>query len=135
MSGQDAAATAAEPWDDECAPRALAWMPGIGESRVGTFQRWTTCTDNKGKNHPVALFDGDDGRRYSLWICNVVLTKEMDRVDPKVGDRIKISRLADRMSARGRSYRMHRVEVLNRAAHQKSNGSPGSDLKLEVGPS
>jgi len=129
MSGQDAAATAAEPWDDECAPRALAWMPGIGESRVGTFRRWTTCTDSKGKNHPVALFKGDDGRRYSLWVCNVVLTKEMDRADPQAGDRIKISRLADRMSARGLSYRMHCVEVLSRAEPPTARSQP--ELSME----
>jgi len=140
MSGQDAAALAVEPWDDECAPRALAWMPGVDEARIGTFQRWTTRTDSKGKNHPVALFKGDDGQLYSLWVFHVVLTKEMNRADPKVGDRIKVERLADRTSAKGKPYKMHRVTILDRAGPstattaEKDPPSP-PNFALEGGPS
>lgn len=133
MMDLNAIATAVEPWDDEAAPRALAWMPGPGESRVGTFQRWTARTDSNGENHAVALFDGDDGQRYSIWCCTVVLKKAMDRANPQAGDSIRISRLADRTSARGRSYRVHRVVILNRAAHSTGNSSPGADLESEGG--
>ena len=124
MTGQNTATAAVEPWDDEAAPRALAWMPGVGESRIGTFKRWTMCTDRKGENRRVALFDGDDGQRYSLWVYGVVLVKEMDCASPQPGDRLKISRLVDRESARQRFYRVHRVEVLSRAVAVESDTNP-----------
>jgi hypothetical protein len=106
-------------------PIAVAWMPEEGEELVGMFRRWSVRTDANGQDHPVALIRDDAGQLYSVWCLHVVLKKAMHRVDPQPGDRIKIERQGDCMSAKKRIYRMYRVAILKRA------GAPSEDTRSE----
>ena len=135
MTGQDATALDVEPFSETTEPKAPSWMPKIGEELIGTFRGWSVGTDRNSKNHFVALIEDDEEQLYSVWCYHVVLKKAINRASPQKGDRIKIERLGDCTSTKGRPYRMYRVEVLNRVALEKSNGSTGSDLKPEGGPS
>jgi hypothetical protein len=79
--------------DDGSHPES--WIPEVGDSLIGTIERYDSAATVYGERDIVVVRDEASGELRGFWLLHDVAISEFARQSPKPGERVGIKRLPD----------------------------------------
>jgi hypothetical protein len=100
--------------DDGSHPES--WIPEVGETLIGTLERYDSATTVYGESDIAVIRDEASGGLRGFWLLHAVAISEFAKQKPKPGERVAIKRLPDGQNqnpqgGRASKYKRYLVRV------------------------